>query len=157
MNEEITISNSEKETKHIASKLLEKFLSGLESSALVIFLSGDLGTGKTQYVKGLGESLGIEEVIISPSYVYIRNYKYTLGTLKGELVHIDAWRVDGKEGFNYKEIEDFLKPGNVLAIEWAGNIPGGIENANTSYELVEVDIIDKGGETREIKTQYLGE
>jgi len=78
------VTNNEKETKELAKKLNNKIPNGT-----VIALLGDLGAGKTTFVRGLAEALNIKEVVQSPTFNIMKIY------LKGDrpLIHIDAYRL----------------------------------------------------------------
>lgn len=84
MNEIKFVSNNENETKLLAAKMLKLIPDGS-----VVCLLGDLGAGKTTFVRGLAKALNIKEVIQSPTFNIMKIY------LKGDkpLVHIDAYRL----------------------------------------------------------------
>ncbi|MBN2446429.1 MAG: tRNA (adenosine(37)-N6)-threonylcarbamoyltransferase complex ATPase subunit type 1 TsaE [Phycisphaerae bacterium] len=83
----------------------------------VLALSGPLGSGKTQLVKGLARGLEIpaDEPIVSPTFVLVREYA---GRLK--LYHIDAYRLGDTEEFDLLGLDEmYTQPDAVVAIEWA--------------------------------------
>ena len=104
-------SRDERETIQIAQNLeSEKF------ENMVICLEGDLGSGKTMFVKGFAQALGIDENITSPTFNIIKEY------YSGEmpLFHMDVYRLDGNvDGVG---IEDYYKKNGVCIIEWADTI-----------------------------------
>jgi len=113
----IFISKSEKETFGFGKKF-SKRLKGGE----VIGLVGDLGAGKTVFVRGLASGLGIRRKITSPTFVFMKNYPLDKQVIK-ELVHIDAYRVKraaDMDGIGVKEY--FSRPDAVVVIEWAEKI-----------------------------------
>lgn len=111
------ISNSTKETKQIAKKILEN---GLNSNCLA--LEGNLGAGKTQFVKGLAEKLGIKKPITSPTFVLLKPYKTENGKFK-TLVHIDCYRLTSVEEVLELGLEEFLNDNkNLVVIEWPEKI-----------------------------------
>jgi len=79
----------------------------------VICLLGDLGSGKTTFVKGLAEGLGIKEgyQVRSPTFTIVNEYP----TQRGRLIHIDLYRV---EDF---DVEQFVGEG-IVVVEWARNL-----------------------------------
>ncbi len=88
------------------------------SAGSVILLEGDLGSGKTTLVQGIGEGLGITEPIVSPTFTLIN--EYTEGRLP--LYHLDLYRLQPEEATalnleSYWEGVDF--PPGIVAIEWA--------------------------------------
>ena len=105
------ITSSEDETKAFA-KNLSKTLKG------VIALTGDLGSGKTTFVQGFAQGLGIKEKIISPTFILIRQHK--IPNSKKILFHIDLYRL---EDFTQLGLEEIINdPNNIVLIEWAEKI-----------------------------------
>ena len=84
----------------------------------VLGLSGELGSGKTVFVKGLARGLDIQEVITSPTFVLVKSYQ-------GRLIlhHIDFYRLHTLADLETIGFDDFLKSGGILAIEWAEKFP----------------------------------
>jgi tRNA threonylcarbamoyladenosine biosynthesis protein TsaE len=82
---------------------------------LVIALSGDLGAGKTQLVKGIARGLGISARVHSPSFTLVN--VYSGGRLT--LFHLDLYRLETKDQILSAGIEEYLKPDGVAVIEWA--------------------------------------
>lgn len=80
---------------------------------MVICLDGELGCGKTVFVKGFAKALGIEDNITSPTFSIIKEY------LNGELplYHMDVYRID--EAGDNVGIKDYYKKGGVTIIEWS--------------------------------------
>lgn len=114
-----TTSNAE-ETAQFGSLVMLKNIDAMLEQPLILALKGELGAGKTQFVKGLAQQLKINETVSSPTYTIIDEYRYQLGShRKGLLAHMDTWRVDGEDEFARTGLEAYLKPGNVIAIEWA--------------------------------------
>lgn len=99
-------SKSVEETLELAENIeSEKF------PGMVICLNGDLGSGKTVFVKGFAASLGIDEVITSPTFTLVKEY------LTGEmpLYHMDVYRIDENEDIG---VEDYFNKEGVCIIEW---------------------------------------
>jgi tRNA threonylcarbamoyladenosine biosynthesis protein TsaE len=84
-------------------------------SGLVIGLSGDLGAGKTQLVKGLARGLGITARVQSPTFALVNVYPG--GRLS--LFHLDLYRLDTPEQIAAAGLEEYLRPAGVAVIEWA--------------------------------------
>lgn len=112
------ITNRNKETIEFAKRLSKKYTKQLNNKCLVFALQGELGTGKTQFAKGVGKALGIKSTINSPTFDLIREYPYQVKELKGLFFHIDAWRVQSANELNQLGFQQMLKPGNVILIEW---------------------------------------
>lgn len=108
------ISNSEAETKNIAAQILSQYRNILVSKSLIFALQGELGAGKTRFVKGLAEGLGLTANINSPTFVLIKEYPFATGLL----YHLDTWRMANGEELAALGLTKMLQPGNILAIEW---------------------------------------
>ncbi len=115
-NKSVHVSNSEKETKKIAQDLLKQILSKKDSKPKALIIKGTLGAGKTVFVKGIGEHLGITN-IISPTYVIEYEYKVNKFGLKS-LIHFDLYTISDPEEFKYLGIEKYLRSSNLLCFEW---------------------------------------
>lgn len=103
-------SHNELETLELAQNFeSEKFPN------MVICLNGELGSGKTMFVKGIANALGINETITSPTFTIVKEYDGEL-----PLYHFDVYRLDGNtEGVG---IEDYFTKNGVVVIEWADTI-----------------------------------
>jgi len=102
---------------------------------LVIGLTGDLGAGKTQLVKGLARGLGIPGRVHSPSFTLVN--VYTGGRLP--LYHLDLYRLDTHAQIVGAGLEEYLTPDGVTVIEWAekwfGEARGAKGEAGTAPKL----------------------
>jgi len=85
---------------------------------LVIALSGELGAGKTQFVRGLARGLGIASRVHSPTFTLVNEY----GGGRLKLFHLDLYRLETVAQILSAGIEDFLQPDGVSVIEWAERI-----------------------------------
>jgi tRNA threonylcarbamoyladenosine biosynthesis protein TsaE len=81
----------------------------------VIGLSGELGAGKTQLVKGLARGLGITARVHSPTFTLVNEYDG--GRLR--LFHLDLYRLETREQMLSAGLEEFLSPAGATVIEWA--------------------------------------
>jgi len=88
--------------------------------AVVVGLSGDLGSGKTTFVQSVAKILKIEKYITSPTFVIQKRYKITSDKISFEnLIHIDAYRLEsGEELLNLDWKEIVKNPKNLVFIEW---------------------------------------
>jgi len=106
---------------------------------LVIALSGDLGAGKTQLVKGLARGLGITTRVHSPTFTLVNIY--TGGRLA--LFHLDLYRLETKEQIFSAGLEEYLRPDGVAVIEWADRMSND-EFRMENLRRVQIEIL---GET----------
>jgi tRNA threonylcarbamoyladenosine biosynthesis protein TsaE len=104
-------SHSPADTFHIGERIGRQ-LKGDE----IIFLQGELGTGKTLLAKGIASALGIKpEEVVSPSFTLINEYN-SAGTHR--LFHVDLYRLGPSIENNLPEIDDYIGEG-VIVVEWA--------------------------------------
>ena len=128
-------SSSEAETRAIAAALAQDLAPGT-----VLLLSGDLGAGKTAFVRGLAEGLGIDpDVVTSPTFTLVHEYRG--GRLP--LVHVDLYRLDAADLAEIGLDEDLAAAG-VAAVEW----PERLTRAVPGAVLIRID--DAGGDERHI-------
>ena len=116
--DKVFITNSSKETK----KLGRDFAKVLKKGDIVC-LYGDLGSGKTTFVQGLAEGLGIKQRIISPTFIIVRNYKIRIndkGLMINDFYHIDLYRINNDKDIEGLGIEEIINDkNNIIVIEWA--------------------------------------
>ena len=112
-------TNSPQATINLAKTLMLKYWNDLQVTPLMFLLIGDLGAGKTQFAKGIGEFLMIKTPITSPTYTIEKEYDWKRHGISGKFLHLDTWRLQ-----NLAELEELslitrLKPKTVVAVEWA--------------------------------------
>jgi tRNA threonylcarbamoyladenosine biosynthesis protein TsaE len=129
-------SSSEAETRALAAGL-----AGGLAAGTILLVSGDLGAGKTAYVRGLAEGLGLDpDVVTSPTFTLVHEYRG--GRLP--LVHIDLYRLDAADLAELGLDEDLAAAG-VVAVEWPERLTRAIPGA------VRIRIEDAGGDDRLIR------
>ena len=125
------LTKSSNETKNIAAEIALRY----KDHGGVILLTGELGSGKTTFTQGFAKALGIDQKIISPTFVLIRQHE--ISTEK-TLFHIDLYRMN--ENTDSKEIglaEMAQNPNNIILIEWPERLTKLPENCLT----VEIKIV----------------
>ena len=107
----------------------------------VIALSGDLGAGKTQLVRGIARGLGVTARVHSPTFTLVN--EYAGGRLP--LFHLDLYRLETPEQIHGAGLDEFLQPDGVAVIEWAERMEsGGWKMAAGKLRSVKIEIV---GET----------
>lgn len=110
------VSQAPEQTIDAAEALARRVEQGV-----VISLVGDLGAGKTQFVKGLGRGLGLDPVdITSPTFAIVNEYD---GAAQRALVHMDFYRLESETALEAVGYLDLLALDAILAIEWADRFP----------------------------------
>lgn len=109
-------SHTPEETKQIASD----FARTLKGGELV-FLEGDLGSGKTTFVQGLVGSFGYTEPVRSPTFALMHTYEINHETIK-RIIHLDLYRLKHRSELRAFGLEEFLyDPSTVVLVEWPQN------------------------------------
>lgn len=131
------ITNSAEETIEIGKSFAEKLNKGA-----VVLLSGEMGAGKTVFVKGMAQGLGIKSLITSPTYAYMNDYD-------GILYHYDCYRLTSGEDAESLGLTDYFYAGGICVVEWSENIadviPSGairvtIEKTGETQRSIEIEI-----------------
>lgn len=124
------ITKSEQETEDIGAQLAGQLPGGA-----VVAMYGELGAGKTAFVRGMARGMGISCRVSSPTFTIVNEY---LG--ERELIHFDMYRLSDAEELFDIGWEDYLRRGAVCAVEWSENV----KDAFTGEETVVT--IEKLGE-----------
>ena len=106
------ISHSQLETEEVGRKLAEKLPGGS-----VVAMYGDLGAGKTAFVRGMAKGMGLSCRVSSPTFTIVNEY---LG--ERELIHFDMYRLSGAEELFDIGWEDYISRGAVCVVEWSENV-----------------------------------
>ncbi|MBT3230995.1 tRNA (adenosine(37)-N6)-threonylcarbamoyltransferase complex ATPase subunit type 1 TsaE [Candidatus Uhrbacteria bacterium] len=106
------VSKSELQTKEIAAKFARK-LAGGEFIELV----GDLGAGKTVFVRGMVEALGSTARVKSPTFTIMNEYPVQ-GEHVTKIAHLDLYRFDDESQLSALELEDYINDKTVICVEW---------------------------------------
>lgn len=114
------ITNSAEETQELGKRIGSQIAAS--GGQQILALEGDLGSGKTTFVQGLAEGLGVPDRILSPTFILMRQYNIDSSRSYETFYHIDLYRLE-------KNVEEELKnlgffeiigdPNNLAAIEWA--------------------------------------
>ncbi len=113
----VFFSNSEKETEQIGTD----FAAALAGGSVVAFY-GDLGAGKTAFVRGMARGMGIGGRVNSPTFTIVNEY---IG--ERELYHFDMYRLGSADELFDIGWEDYLSRGGICAVEWSENVEDAFE------------------------------
>ena len=118
---------SEQDMMKFGSEYAEKI-----SRPAVIELVGDVGVGKTTFVRGLAKGLGVNEAVTSPSFMISKVYALPDG---GNLVHYDFYRLS-EPGLMVDDLEESLSnPKNVVVIEWGESVKDILPKKHDRIEI----------------------
>ena len=106
----------------------------------VVLVSGDLGAGKTTFVRGAARALGVDGPVTSPTFTIGRRYAGRVA-----VAHVDLYRLDGLDGEDPALLADYLTPDAVAFVEWPERARGSLPDA-----AVSVLIEHLGGDARRI-------
>ena len=85
----------------------------------VVVLGGEVGSGKTTFVRAAARSLGVEERVTSPTYQIARGYEGAAGGREVTVNHLDLYRLEAFEEKDALELDDYLDPEAITFVEWA--------------------------------------
>lgn len=141
MNSDKLISNNAEETESIGNNFAKSL-----SRGDVIYLSGDLGAGKTTFVKGIGRGLGVKSRVISPTFSIIRTHKVNNQKFD-TLYHIDLYRIETPDDLVSLGLDEiFSDEQGVVLVEWPEKL------GETRYEYskqIKINLLEDG--SREIQ------
>lgn len=110
----VYLTKNEAETEKLGERLAASLPGGS-----VVAMYGDLGAGKTAFVRGMARGMGLSCRVSSPTFTIVNEY---LG--ERELIHFDMYRLSGAEELFDIGWEDYLARGAVCAVEWSENVEG---------------------------------
>ncbi len=105
------------------------------SGASLVALSGDLGAGKTTLVQALSRALGVEEPVVSPTYVLMKSYPLKHQRWE-RLIHVDFYRLEKPEELEPLKLGEVLAdPKNFVCLEWPERAEGKLPNPDLALRL----------------------
>jgi tRNA threonylcarbamoyladenosine biosynthesis protein TsaE len=113
-------SSSSGQTKKLGFDLAKKILKmKSQKKAVVLALSGNLGSGKTTFIQGFFKGLGVRKKITSPTFLLIKRFPLRGAAFKN-IFHIDAYRLANPKALKKLGFEEMTNsPSNIILIEWA--------------------------------------
>ena len=135
----VIVTNNEFETILEGEKLGRALEPGT-----VVALYGELGAGKTAFVRGLALGLGINMRVSSPTFTIVNEYPGVI-----PLYHFDMYRLDSENELFDIGWDDYLDRGGVCAVEWSEKVPGAI-----SFDAVTIRLENLGGDKRRLTIEF---
>jgi tRNA threonylcarbamoyladenosine biosynthesis protein TsaE len=127
------MTHNEAETEAFGSELAGKL-----QVPTVICMYGELGAGKTAFVRGLASGLGIAAAVSSPTFTIVNEYPG-----KPELIHFDMYRLHGADELFDIGWEDYLQRNAVLVIEWSENVEEAFDGSELSVHIQKLSETDR--------------
>jgi tRNA threonylcarbamoyladenosine biosynthesis protein TsaE len=126
-----------------ATRAAGRLLAGaVDERGALVALIGPLGAGKTLFVKGLAEGLGLDPArVASPTFVIASEYVAPEGR---RLAHVDLYRLQSEAELEAVGFLDLLAPGAIVAVEWGDRLPGALPEDRLEVEIAR----DAGGDER---------
>jgi tRNA threonylcarbamoyladenosine biosynthesis protein TsaE len=130
--EKLYTTKSYKQTQKIGEKLALRLRSGQakeiksRTSAVILALSGNLGSGKTTFLQGFAKGLGVKEKILSPTFIIMKKFKINIHQngrphilTDKYFYHFDCYRINKPEEILELDFKKIISdPKNIVAIEW---------------------------------------
>ena len=112
----------------------------------VVLVSGDLGSGKTTFVRGAVRALGVPDVVTSPTFTIGQVYGGGAGP---EVAHLDLYRLESLAGEDPALLDDYLTPDRIAFVEW----PGIAEPEVGERVAARVTLEHRGGDARVVSVE----
>lgn len=140
------ITHSVQDTQEVAQNIAKDILEKRKPN--LVLLEGELGGGKTTFSQGFIKSLGVEQVVTSPTFVIMK--PYPIKDTEYTVYHIDLYRLNQEwEVLDIGIIDLIQNPTNIILIEWASKTPNLWENIPNT--LIEFKVIDQQARSINIK------
>jgi tRNA threonylcarbamoyladenosine biosynthesis protein TsaE len=109
----------------------------------VVLVEGELGAGKTTFVRGAARALGVQGVVTSPTFTIGQLYPATV-----PVAHVDLFRVATLDDEDPDLLADYVRPDTIAFVEWASHDEQGV--AALAHVAARVTIAHTGGDTRSV-------
>ena len=129
----IYTTHSEQETEALGADFAQKLPAGA-----VVALYGDLGCGKTAFVRGMARGMGLAATVTSPTFTIVNEYDGPR-----PLFHFDMYRLGGADELYDIGWEDYLARDGVCAVEWSENVPGAFMGDEITVRFRKISDTDR--------------
>ena len=148
----ITITESSADTEALGHSLAEAII-GDDSLPRFVAMYGDLGVGKTAFVRGFCSEICQGYTVKSPTFALVNEYKckFPVGGVK-KVYHFDMYRITDEDDLYSIGFYDYLRPDAVCIAEWCEMIPYALPDCYLKVEIEKIDLGDK----RNIKISLIG-
>ena len=123
------ISHSERETEQFAKKFAKELCKGT-----VVAFEGDLGAGKTAFVRGMAKALNCTDSVSSPTFAIVNEYSGDI-----PIFHFDMYRIETLGELYSVGFFEYLERGGICAIEWSENIYSALPDNSIFVEIEKID------------------
>ena len=127
------LTHSEQETEDFGCDL-----AGLLTAPKVLALYGELGAGKTAFVRGLARGLGVSGTVSSPTFTVVNEYPGN-----PELLHFDMYRLSSADELFDIGWEDYLRRRAILAVEWSERVEDAFDGTEVTVRFEKTDDCDR--------------
>lgn len=134
-------SHTVQQTRKIAADFAKKIILEMGGPRFfLIGLVGDLGAGKTTFVQGMAQGLGMDPdyYVHSPTFTLVNEYRATKSHPDIHLIHlihVDLYRIESPQAAENLALEDYFNPGNVVVVEWPEKCPPLLQQTHIKIQI----------------------
>ena len=130
------ITNSPEETEAVGYQIAELIKNDLSVPSFIA-LYGDLGVGKTAFVRGFAKVFSPNTLVRSPTFALVNEYP---SVLNRRVFHFDMYRITDEDDLYSIGYYDYLDDGSICLVEWSENIPYAIPDEHIKIEITKTDL-----------------
>lgn len=151
MEDHYSVSDTD-DLPEVASHIVETLEKTDKDKAKIVLFHGSMGAGKTTLIKALCEQMGVEDIVTSPTFALVNEYKKADGE---PIYHFDFYRIDNLEEVFDLGYEEYFYSGALCLVEWPEKIEQLIpyDDPSVSISLIDITVNDKGGRYIDVKTE----
>jgi L-threonylcarbamoyladenylate synthase len=147
-------SSSEKETRAIGAALIQELMKQAQGKRIVVILKGELGAGKTQFVKGVAGQFALTNVV-SPTFVIYYEYDIPGSEIYQRFYHFDLYNIQRNEEFEQLGLEEIAAQQAIVCVEWGERMGNAYDQFMKDAQTAMVEIAHVDEHTRDITISYL--